>query len=75
MFHWRSFFAVLYLVMLSCASTMAASLLMLGGPSDAETYERAFNDFQPPSGISFTALCLNGDSEKAIAAAKAAAGR
>ena len=72
MFHWRSFFAIFFFALLSCLSTTAASLVMLGGPSDAETYERAFTDFQPPAGISFTALCFSGDSEKAIAAAKAA---
>ena len=60
------------LAILSCLPAMAASLVMLGGPSDAETYQRAFDGFQPPDGISFTALCLIGDSEKAIAAAKAA---
>ena len=68
----KSFIMAACLAILSCLPAMAASLVMLGGPSDAETYQRAFDGFQPPNGISFKAICLSSDNEKAIAAAKAA---
>ncbi|MBQ9447647.1 MAG: hypothetical protein IJU61_13675, partial [Victivallales bacterium] len=72
MFHWRSFFAIFFFALSSCLFATAASLVILGGPSDVETYQRAFDGFRPPDAISFKALCLGGNNEKAIAAAKAA---
>ena len=68
----KCFIMAACLAILSCLPAMAASLVMLGGPSDVETYQRAFYGFQPPDAISFKALCLGGDNEKAFAEAKAA---
>ena len=53
-------------------SLHAATLVMLGGAGDAETFDKAFGGLRPPPGISFQAFCMTGDNETAIAAAKAA---
>ncbi|MBR6058969.1 MAG: cobaltochelatase subunit CobN [Victivallales bacterium] len=45
---------------------------MMGGPGDAELYDTAFTDFRPPQGITFQAVCLGGNDDATIAAAKAA---
>ena len=50
----------------------ADSLVMMGGPGDAELYDSAFTDFQPPQGVTFQAVCLGGNDEAAIAAAQEA---
>ena len=54
----KCFIMAASLAILSCLPAMAASLVMLGGPSDAETYQRAFYVCRPPDAISFKALCL-----------------
>ena len=59
-------------LLLLCLPAFANTLVILGGPSDAELYERAFADFRAPDGISFQAFCLGGDDSAAIAAAKRA---
>ncbi|MBO4344125.1 MAG: cobaltochelatase subunit CobN, partial [Victivallales bacterium] len=68
---WRRPLALLVALFASLNAT-AATLLMLGGAGDAELYEKAFDGFRPPDGVSFQALSIAAGEAAVAAAAESA---